>query len=81
MEYILLIASMPNLKSFYISDSYLPRVVELATTSVNRQTKVVACELLHALILFMIGKSTHDPLQQARKVSSIIKQLTFLLTF
>jgi len=31
-------------------------VVELATLSSNRQTKIAACELLHALIIYMIGR-------------------------
>ena len=61
---------------FSVLDSFLPRVVELAMSSVNRQTKVVACELLHAMVLFMIGKSVHVPIQQAKKV---IKSLFIVL--
>jgi len=38
------------------TDVFLPRVVELATLSSNRRTKVTACELLHALIIYMIGR-------------------------
>ena len=38
------------------TDSFLPRVVELATLSSNRQTKIAACELLHALVIYMIGR-------------------------
>lgn len=37
-------------------DPFLPRVVELATTSSDRGTKVTACELLHSLVLFMVGR-------------------------
>ncbi|XP_066926586.1 DNA-dependent protein kinase catalytic subunit-like [Clytia hemisphaerica] len=59
----------PDMKAAIYLDSFLPRVVELAQTSVNRQTKVVACELLHALVLFMIGKSVHDPIQHKKQVS------------
>ena len=38
------------------SDPFLPRVVELATSSSDRRTKVAACELLHSLVLFMVGR-------------------------
>jgi len=33
------------------SDDMLPRIVELAENSSNRQMKVAACELLHSIIL------------------------------
>jgi len=41
-----------------MTDVFLPRVVELATLSSNRQTKIAACELLHALVIYMIGRET-----------------------
>ena len=36
-------------------DSLLPRALVLAESSSNRQTKIAACELLHSLLLLMIG--------------------------
>ncbi|XP_022110985.1 DNA-dependent protein kinase catalytic subunit-like isoform X2 [Acanthaster planci] len=48
-------------------DRYLPRVVELALTSGDRQTKVAACESLHTLVLFMLGKGTQQPEQRQAK--------------
>ena len=30
-------------------------VIDLAVNSSDRQTKVVACELLHSIVVFMIG--------------------------
>lgn len=40
----------------------MPRIVELAQTSSDRQTKVAACELLHSLVLFCLGRGAlgHD---------------------
>ena len=35
----------------------LPRIVELASTSTTRKIKIVSCELLHSIIIYMIGKS------------------------
>jgi len=35
----------------------LPRITELAEASPDRKTKVAACELLHAIVIFIIGKS------------------------
>ncbi|TRY56699.1 hypothetical protein DNTS_012969 [Danionella cerebrum] len=37
-------------------DIFLPRVTELALSSSDRQTKVAACELLHSLVIYMVGK-------------------------
>ncbi|KAF9155537.1 hypothetical protein BG015_009513 [Linnemannia schmuckeri] len=38
-------------------DEMLPRIVDLAEHSLNRQTKVASCELLHSLVILMIGSS------------------------
>ena len=42
-------------------DALFPVVAEVAEESSNRQTKVVACELLHAMTLHLIGASSSDP--------------------
>jgi DNA-dependent protein kinase catalytic subunit len=42
-------------------DSCLPRIVDLAQNSTDKETRIAACELLHALIIFMIGKSATKP--------------------
>ncbi|KAG0293742.1 hypothetical protein BGZ96_002384 [Linnemannia gamsii] len=38
-------------------DEILPRIVDLAEHSLNRQIKVASCELLHSLVILMIGSS------------------------
>ncbi|KAG0357941.1 hypothetical protein BG005_002930 [Podila minutissima] len=38
-------------------DELLPRIVDLAENSLNRQIKVASCELLHSLVILMIGSS------------------------
>ena len=38
-------------------DIFLPRIVDLALHSSDRQTKITACELLQSVMLYMIGKS------------------------
>ncbi|XP_062935178.1 DNA-dependent protein kinase catalytic subunit [Cynocephalus volans] len=42
-------------------DVFLPRVTELALSASDRQTKVAACELLHSMVMFMLGKATQMP--------------------
>ncbi|XP_023573460.1 DNA-dependent protein kinase catalytic subunit [Octodon degus] len=42
-------------------DLFLPRVTELALSTSDRQTKVAACELLHSMVMFMLGKATQIP--------------------
>jgi len=48
-------------------DSCLPRIVDLAQNSTDKLTRIAACELLHALILYMIGKSATNPNQTGKK--------------
>ena len=51
-------------------DSCLPRIVDLAQNSTDKETRIAACELLHALILYMIGQSATN-LQEGNNVGSI----------
>ncbi|XP_071960307.1 DNA-dependent protein kinase catalytic subunit-like [Antedon mediterranea] len=42
-------------------DLFLPRIVELALSSGgNRQTKVAACESLHTIVLYMLGRGNQQ---------------------
>uniref|UniRef100_A0A9J8AJD6 DNA-dependent protein kinase catalytic subunit n=1 Tax=Cyprinus carpio carpio TaxID=630221 RepID=A0A9J8AJD6_CYPCA len=45
-----------DMKPVIYLDSFLPRVTELALSSSDRQTKVAACELLHSLVIYIVGK-------------------------
>ena len=35
----------------------MPRIITLVTTSTDRKIKITACEFLHAMITFMIGRT------------------------
>lgn len=52
-------------------------MVELATQSSNRQTKVSACELLHSLILYTLGRSAQQPgeIQKRNPMDSLYRKL------
>ncbi|ELU11183.1 hypothetical protein CAPTEDRAFT_224273 [Capitella teleta] len=50
-----------DIKTSIYFDAFLPKVVTLATVSSDRQTKVAACELLHSLVLLMLGRSASQP--------------------
>ncbi|CAB4005561.1 DNA-dependent kinase catalytic subunit-like [Paramuricea clavata] len=50
-----------DMKPNIFLDPFLPRVVELAVSSSDRQTKVASSEVLHSLVLFMLGKSVQIP--------------------
>ncbi|KAM9626909.1 DNA-dependent protein kinase catalytic subunit isoform 2-T2 [Trichechus inunguis] len=50
-----------EMKPVVYLDVFLPRVTELALLAGDRQTKIAACELLHSLVMFMLGKSTQIP--------------------
>ncbi|KAI9335926.1 NUC194 domain-containing protein, partial [Obelidium mucronatum] len=47
-------------------DDMLPRIIELAESSPDRKTKVAANELLHALVIIMIGGSQNRSETDAR---------------
>ncbi|XP_045147611.1 DNA-dependent protein kinase catalytic subunit [Echinops telfairi] len=50
-----------EMKPIIYLDVFLPRVTELALLATDRQTKVAACELLHSVVMFMLGKATQIP--------------------
>ncbi|XP_006860145.1 PREDICTED: DNA-dependent protein kinase catalytic subunit [Chrysochloris asiatica] len=50
-----------EMKPIIYLDVFLPRVTELALLATDRQTKVAACELLHSMVMFMLGKATQIP--------------------
>lgn len=55
-------------KFILILDDFLPRVLEVALKSSVRQVKVAACETLHSLILYMIGRGSQMPENSEAKV-------------
>ncbi|XP_051006522.1 DNA-dependent protein kinase catalytic subunit [Acomys russatus] len=50
-----------EMKPVIYLDVFLPRVTELALSASDRQTKVAACELLHSVVMFMLGRATQMP--------------------
>ncbi|CEP16992.1 hypothetical protein [Parasitella parasitica] len=46
-----------NVKVNIYLDEFLPRICELAESSPDRKVKIAACELLHGLVIYMIGNS------------------------
>ncbi|XP_074056019.1 DNA-dependent protein kinase catalytic subunit isoform X1 [Macrotis lagotis] len=50
-----------EMKPIIYLDVFLPRVTELALSSSDRQTKIAACELLHSMVMFMLGKASQIP--------------------
>uniref|UniRef100_A0A7M4FFG4 DNA-dependent protein kinase catalytic subunit n=1 Tax=Crocodylus porosus TaxID=8502 RepID=A0A7M4FFG4_CROPO len=62
-----------DMKPVIYLDVFLPRVTELALSASDRQTKVAACELLHGLVMFMLGKASQMP--EGRQGSSPMYRL------
>ncbi|KAM8811045.1 DNA-dependent protein kinase catalytic subunit [Eudromia elegans] len=50
-----------DMKPVIYLDVFLPRVTELALSASDRQTKVAACELLHGIVAYMLGKASQMP--------------------
>ncbi|ESO96748.1 hypothetical protein LOTGIDRAFT_143667, partial [Lottia gigantea] len=66
-----------DMKPIIYFDPFLPHVVELASTSSDRQTKVAACELLHSLILYCLGRGAQQPgeVQKRYPMQKLYKKL------
>ncbi|KAK6293153.1 hypothetical protein J4Q44_G00366540 [Coregonus suidteri] len=47
-----------DMKPVIYLDPFLPRITELALSTSDRQTKVAACELLHSLVVYIVGKGS-----------------------
>lgn len=45
--------------SIYL-DSMMPHICDIALTSTERQKKMAACEIVHAVILYLIGTDNHN---------------------
>ncbi|KAG8200791.1 hypothetical protein JTE90_006373 [Oedothorax gibbosus] len=58
-------------------DDFLPRILEIATKSSVRQVKVAACETLHSLVLFMIGRGSilSGKMQEQFSMEALYKKL------
>ncbi|CAK8685319.1 unnamed protein product [Clavelina lepadiformis] len=57
-------------------DTVLPRVMEVAEQSANRQAKVSACELLHSITLYIIGRSAQmENIRTAQPVAPLYRKL------
>lgn len=59
----------------YILDKFLPRACELALSSGNRQTKVAACELVHSLVLLLLGCIATQPENMRKPADHVFKKL------
>jgi DNA-dependent protein kinase catalytic subunit len=64
-----------DLKPEIYLDSYLPVVCDIAISSTIRQTKLAACELLHALALFIIGKGAQLLTQKQFPMTKLYRKL------
>jgi DNA-dependent protein kinase catalytic subunit len=62
-------------------DHFLPRIIELALTSTNRQIKINACELLHSIIVFSIGKNATLPSNQSKTTVSRLNSKIYRCIF
>ncbi|CAF4534865.1 unnamed protein product, partial [Rotaria sp. Silwood2] len=56
-------------------DIFLPRIVDLALHSSDRQTKITACELLQSIMLYMIGKSANNRSNAAASYEKLYARL------
>ncbi|XP_076655620.1 DNA-dependent protein kinase catalytic subunit [Halictus rubicundus] len=53
-------------------DKILPRLTQLARNSGDRRTKIIACELLHSVIMLILGKTSKSNLDKFTPLYNII---------
>lgn len=73
MQHLKFYVPFVDMKPAIYFDKFLPRIIYLSLSSANRQTKVNACELLHAIVVYMIGKSVADPVTSSSMVFQMSK--------
>ncbi|XP_066992546.2 DNA-dependent protein kinase catalytic subunit [Anabrus simplex] len=56
-------------------DHLLPRIVDLALTCSDRRTRIAACELLHAITMFMLGTSVQIASADHSELSELFEKL------
>ncbi|KAJ1521117.1 hypothetical protein ONE63_002819 [Megalurothrips usitatus] len=65
----------PDMKVELSLDNMLPHLVHLAVHNSDRRTRSAACELLHAIIMFMLGKEKQLEEAQQGRLTSLWNQL------
>ncbi|XP_043921659.1 DNA-dependent protein kinase catalytic subunit [Protopterus annectens] len=50
-----------DMKPVIYLDTFLPCITELALSASERKTKIAACELLHSVVAYMLGKGSQIP--------------------
>ncbi|XP_076296859.1 DNA-dependent protein kinase catalytic subunit isoform X2 [Lasioglossum baleicum] len=53
-------------------DKILPRLTELARNSGDRRTKIIACEVLHSMVMLILGKTSKSNLDKFAPLYNII---------
>jgi DNA-dependent protein kinase catalytic subunit len=74
-DHLVLDLPFQDLKTTICLDPFLPRVCELASTSSDRQTKIAACELLHAMVLFILGRSAQPAMQKKSPMTKLFRKV------
>ncbi|KAK7790685.1 hypothetical protein R5R35_009591 [Gryllus longicercus] len=64
-----------NINIFIYLDSLLPHVVDLTVNCSDRQTRLAACELLHAVIMLMLGTSKQTADTDYSEMSEIFEKI------
>uniref|UniRef100_UPI00398F68DD DNA-dependent protein kinase catalytic subunit isoform X2 n=1 Tax=Pristiophorus japonicus TaxID=55135 RepID=UPI00398F68DD len=64
-----------DMKPVIYLDSFLPHISELALSASDRQTKVAACELLHSVVAYMLGKGSQIPEGQQETMYKLNKHI------
>uniref|UniRef100_A0A4W3HBY9 DNA-dependent protein kinase catalytic subunit n=1 Tax=Callorhinchus milii TaxID=7868 RepID=A0A4W3HBY9_CALMI len=64
-----------DMKPIIYLDSFIPRISELALSASDRQTKVAACELLHSVVAYTLGKGSQISEGQQETLYKLNRQL------
>ncbi|XP_055377945.1 DNA-dependent protein kinase catalytic subunit-like [Condylostylus longicornis] len=61
-----------NIRLEIYLDTIIPRICHLACTSIDRKTKIAACELVHAITLYLLGAKIHKGMLWQELCSKIL---------
>ncbi|XP_046395507.1 DNA-dependent protein kinase catalytic subunit-like [Ischnura elegans] len=76
-DHLPLAIPFPNIDQYpciYI-DKFLPRIVNLSLKSSERRTRIAACEVLHAFIMYLLGKGVQLSAKNPNQLSKLVEKL------
>ncbi|KAK9874531.1 hypothetical protein WA026_005374 [Henosepilachna vigintioctopunctata] len=78
-RYLKVTMSFEDVKLNIFLDKLVPKVVELALYCTDRKTRIMACELLHALVILFLGTTKQMTDSGQSELEGLLRKISFAL--